>query len=125
MKIFLKALKIFMFTFNLRLIISLIKNKLDIVKLLHKDLKSILRFGFASACLSTSFLIIRLILSKLKSLLNLYSSNNEINILIEKYELFIVGFIASFTTTIYNKTEINFLKMLIYMRAVEGFFVLA
>ena len=43
--------------------------------------------------------------------------------MIEKLELFILGFLASFSTLLYSKSELSFLKVLVYMRAVEGFFV--
>ena len=122
--VFYRAIKIFGYSSLFRLFISIVKNKFNLFKVFRKEGKPILNFGFVSSMLSFSFLFARWVLYKMKIYFEFEKLDKNIVRCIEKIELFTLGFIVSFLTMLYNKSELNFLKLLVYMRAIEGFFVL-
>ena len=52
------------------------------------------------------------------------SSNKKLATYLEKFELFALGFLASISTTLFEKGDLALIKVFFYMRAIEGFFLL-
>lgn len=130
-----RAARIFGFSVLFKLIIKLAMFKQRLPKALASKqvLLDIFKFAGANASLSIIFLVTRLTLSALRKYLGLvangHADNNgtsgSSNIRrLETLELFLSGCAASLATKLYNASDLNLLKVLMYMRGVQGALIL-